>query len=127
MRCLPITCAYVRAQLPGRGPHPDALLHPHPAPTHSLLPCPQALAGGSRLTSLNLSGNNIGDAGAKALAEMLKVCGEGLVLISLPWHAPTHHSHSHSTHAPSPRTPSPTYLLPHAHTRRPTPRWRCWS
>jgi hypothetical protein len=33
----------------------------------------QTLAGGSRITTLNLSGNNIGDAGAKALAEMLKV------------------------------------------------------
>jgi hypothetical protein len=33
----------------------------------------QTLAGGSRITNLNLSGNNIGDAGAKALAEMLKV------------------------------------------------------
>lgn len=35
----------------------------------------QALAGGSRITTLNLSSNNIGDAGAKALAEMLKVTG----------------------------------------------------
>jgi hypothetical protein len=35
--------------------------------------CLQALAGGSRITTLNLSGNNIGDAGAKSLAEMLKV------------------------------------------------------
>ncbi len=33
----------------------------------------QSLAGGSRITTLNLSSNNIGDAGAKALAEMLKV------------------------------------------------------
>lgn len=46
---------------------PPASLHAWPA----LLP--QALAGGSRITTLNLSSNNIGDAGAKALAEMLKV------------------------------------------------------
>jgi hypothetical protein len=44
-----------------------------PSPSKRVLP--QALAGGCRITNLNLSGNNIGDAGAKALAEMLKVVG----------------------------------------------------
>jgi hypothetical protein len=34
---------------------------------------PPSVAGGTRIKHLNLSGNNIGDAGAKALAEMLKV------------------------------------------------------
>ncbi len=52
-------------------------------PMHCLLNFPQALAGGSLLTNLNLSGNNIGDAGAKALAEMLKVGLGTFLLFSL--------------------------------------------
>lgn len=66
--CTPRLC---RARVPAAACR--AMLRPvhpcsrsHPAAT-------QALAGGSRITTLNLSSNNIGDAGAKALAEMLKV------------------------------------------------------
>ena len=41
--------------------------------------------GGMRIKHLNLTGNNIGDAGAKALAEMLKVSRN---LVNGYWHAP---------------------------------------
>lgn len=50
-------------------PRPSARLQHPLCSAHPV----QALAGGSRLTTLNLSSNNIGDTGAKALAEMLKV------------------------------------------------------